>query len=178
MTTRNVPFTADELGSASAEWGCNCGPAALAFALQVKLDVVRHAIPGFALKRYTTPTGMAAALECLRQATARHAPNMSGLFNDRFVSLVLVQWTGPWTGTGLNQKWAYLHTHWIATWGERGVPLVYDVNAGIQGLGAWTMDTAVSLIRRDPRRTGWAPKVQLMVLGNVDDLAARKGGGA
>jgi hypothetical protein len=54
----NMPtytFTQDEVRIAHEQWGCNCGPAAMAFALQIGLEPVRHAIPLFAERRYTSP---------------------------------------------------------------------------------------------------------------------------
>lgn len=42
MPVMTYPFTEDEMYAAAREWGCNCGPSALAFALQVPLDRVRR----------------------------------------------------------------------------------------------------------------------------------------
>lgn len=55
-TTIDYPFTEEELEAAADEWGCNCGPSALAFALQKPLEEVRYAIPDFEQKGYTSPT--------------------------------------------------------------------------------------------------------------------------
>lgn len=58
----DYPFTQEEAIAAHREWGCNCGPSALAFALQIGLDQVRPLIPGFDEKRYTNGTMMRMAL--------------------------------------------------------------------------------------------------------------------
>lgn len=48
MLTYDYSFTEDDMRCAAEAWGCNCGPSALAFALQTTLDAVRPALPGFA----------------------------------------------------------------------------------------------------------------------------------
>jgi hypothetical protein len=72
-------------------------------------------------------------------------------------SLVRVQWTGPWTEPGASPKWAYRQTHWIATWRERGVPLVFDCNSGITGI-SWIDSIVPQLTKLYPRADGeWFP---------------------
>lgn len=121
------PFTQEEMERASDEWGCNCGPSALAFAAQIKLDTVRCAIPGFEEKRYTSPMMMRAAIANLkrdfRNLLHRSEPGETqglsdflGLLESGSIALVRLQWTGPWTAPGANPKWAYRQTHWIAGW--------------------------------------------------------------
>lgn len=135
------PFTEDQAHAAFEEWGCNCGPAALAFACGVGLDEVRRAIPGFEEKRYTSPTMMKAALANLGRefdvvkTELRELPG-SAFGYDR-PSLVRVQWTGPWTSPGANGRWAYQHTHWIATWRHLRLPSVFDVNGGVMSQDRW-----------------------------------------
>ena len=158
------PFTYEEAEAANTAWGCNCGPAALAFALQCGLAVVRTAIPDFEAKRYTSPTMMKSALSFLGvEWTGIKRPNVEQMFDEandnrgRF-RLVRVQWCGPWTAPGVNPKWAYRQTHWICTWSERRVPLVFDVNGGIHGICHWEEIVVPAIVATIPRADGkWFP---------------------
>lgn len=159
------PFTEEEFAAAAAEWGCNCGPSALAFALRVKLDVVRPAIPGFDEKRYTSPTMMKAALANLGRTFVvdRQTDVSSGgsevVATLRGLSLVRLQWTGPWTAPGANPRWAYRVTHWVAAWPapQAGV-MVFDCNGGVRTLASWESEI-VPLITSSYKRAdgGWFP---------------------
>lgn len=160
-------FGQQEAEAAYKDWGCNCGPAALAFALQVKLDAVRNSIPGFDKKRYTSPTMMAAALANLGRAVeivpakdvAPRGP-VAVLFHKR-PALVRVQWCGPWTMDGANPKWAYRQTHWIACWLDTQGPhahLVFDVNGGIRSFEDWQAEIVPALTSLYKRANGeWFP---------------------
>lgn len=159
-------FTEDEARVAHEEWGCNCGPTALAFALQTTLPAVRYAIKDFDERRYTSPSMMRMALaELGHNFTALPAgPKNAGVNNaEAFIrmfagpmTLVRIQWTGPWIVDGVPQRWAARQTHWIATWAERGVPIVFDCNGGVQGFGKWEQEI-VPLITAEVKRAdgGW-----------------------
>src|SRR5262249_23228130 len=122
--------------AAHAAWGCNCGPSALAFALQKKLDEVRPALPLFAERRYTNPTMMRAPLAHFAPPlVVCRAPLKSDLFH-ALVALVRVQWRGPWTDPQPT-KWAARYTHWFVTWLEGESRLVFDCNGGIQHFDTW-----------------------------------------
>jgi len=154
------PFTEAEFDAAYREWGCNCGPSALAFALNLSLEAVRPAIPDFDRKRYTSPTMMKAALANLGISyDATSEIQRSAMFSDR-VALVRVQWTGRWTKPGANPKWAYNYTHWIACWFYRshGTPLVFDCNGGLTNFHRWQTEI-VPLLVKDLRGGdgGWCP---------------------
>lgn len=136
------PFTQDEAATAFDAWGCNCGPAALAFALQVTLDDVRPHIPHFDERRYTSPTMMRAALAALgRTVIECRAPQSRDMFHE-LPALVRVQWTGPWTEP-VPRKWAARYTHWIVCWRLQppvtaGTSFwVFDVNRGICSSDEW-----------------------------------------
>lgn len=138
----SYPFTQAEMESASDEWGCNCGPSALAFALRVKPDLVRWSIPDFDSKRYTSPTMMRQALKNVEQSfSVIEAPRDPGELSqalDQRIALVRIQWTGPWTAPGQNPKWAYRITHWIAAWQKPGgFSYVFDCNGGLRDLDSW-----------------------------------------
>lgn len=151
-------FTQDEFDAAVKQWGCNCGPSALAFALQTKLDVARDLIPKFDEKRYTSPTMMKAALLGIGCRFTPAEVSIAAMFAPGGqASLVRVQWTGPWTEPGSNPKWAYGYTHWICTWVERGAQLVFDCNGGMQSFHEWRDETVPLLIGGNKRATGWVP---------------------
>lgn len=142
MSTMLYPFSEAQMERAAAEWGCNCGPSALAFALQLPLEAARHAIPEFDRKRYTSPSMMTAALSFLnRSVVAIRKPTRDDMFQAA-PCLVRLQWGGPWCKPGVNPKAAYGCTHWITTWKEGperegGVPLVFDCNGGVNRIDEW-----------------------------------------
>ncbi len=158
------PFTQEEFEQAVVEWGCNCGPSALAFACQVSLERARDAIPGFVEKRYTSPTMMKAGLDSLGQAwfsavdRAWKGTDASDIWLDGHTCLVRVQWDGPWCAQGMNPRWAYGHTHWISTFvhGTLG-PHVFDCNGGMRSLHSWRGAIAPLLWGSIKRATGWFP---------------------
>ncbi len=125
-------FSAAEAEQAHKDWQCNCGPTALAFALQCSLEEVRPLLPGFSEKRYTNPTMMRHALGLAGRKFAALSTNRvmddnpwgAGAF-DVEPTLIRVQWTGRWTEEGANPKWAYRYTHWICTFEQDG-PMVFD----------------------------------------------------
>ena len=151
MAEMRYPFTQDEAEAAAKEWGCNCGPSALAFAVQQPLAVARKAIPEFDRKRYTSPSMMKAALSALgRTITTVRKPSKDDLFSP-LPSLVRVQWTGPWTKPGVPVAAAYWHTHWVCTWLEGpsiegGPPLVFDINGGVLHLSNWESEVVPLLL--------------------------------
>lgn len=175
------PFSEEDARRAFEEWGCNCGPTALAFALQTTLDKVRPLFPDFESRRYVSPTMMKWALEtagisfqavrkCSRSSGSAtdQRPTAPWLSSDlicdigpatrgRF-SLVRIQFTGPWTAPGSNPRWAYRHTHWITSWSERRVELVFDCNGGVRSLNSWETEI-VPLLTSNIQRAddGWFP---------------------
>ena len=158
------PFTQAEFDKAAAEWGCNCGPSALAFACQTTLERARDAIPGFVEKRYTSPTMMKAGLEALGQVwfhspvPDRNGEHWSDIWRDGRVCLVRVQWDGPWCAPGANPRWAYGHTHWVCTWVHDTLgPHVFDCNGGMRDIDSWREAIALLLWSSNKRATGWFP---------------------
>lgn len=155
----NYPFTEEEARVAYDEWGCNCGPTALAFALQTSLDVTRRLIADFDQKRYTSPAMMLDALI----ASGRQWRDIRPVDTSRMFqvgpSLVRIQWTGPWTQPGANPKWAYRQTHWITTFlVERQAAMVFDVNGGIMGFQRWQSEIVPLILKSYPRSDGgWHP---------------------
>lgn len=159
-----MPFSLEDLRRAYDEWGCNCGPAALAFALQVPIDDVRYVIPGFDQKRYTSPSMMAGALTGLEVRSRSFKSLYAGKpvlvlpTDSTEVCLVRIQWAGPWTYPGTNPRWAYRQTHWIAAWWEAETMKVFDVNSGVVDLLDWTASVVPEILRLYPRASGlWWP---------------------
>jgi hypothetical protein len=171
MKRIDYPFTEQEMIAAAGEWSCNCGPSALAFALQIGLDKVRGKIPGFEVKGYTSPTMMKAALANLGKPFDVFPADVSNMFRSSYldsINLVRVQWTGPWTKPGANPKWAYRASHWIASWvimEERGhdgamayIDRVFDCNGGIRSFETWKTEIVPLLTALYPRADGgWFP---------------------
>lgn len=158
----DYPFTQDEFESASREWGCNCGPSALAFACQVSLGKVREAIVGFDEKRYTSPSMMSGGIRAVgMDFDAVENPSVDAMCHET-PALVRVQWTGPWTQPGVNPKWAYWHTHWVATWRQPAMKpghasLVFDCNAGVTMLDDWVANVVPTLTTAPRADGGWFP---------------------
>lgn len=175
----NYTFDEKDMLTAAEEWGCNCGPSALAFTLQVKLDAVRYAIPKFDDRRYTSPTMMQDGLAFFRQCYRSIQPakfdpgkpvDVENLFHEQ-PALVRIQWCGPWTAPGANPRSAYRHTHWIAAWSEDGVSLIFDCNGGITGISAWIETIVPLLTKMYPRSTGeWFPTHILRLQHKPEEL--------
>lgn len=166
MPVIDYPFTQEEAQAAYTEWGCNCGPTALAFALQSSLDHARNLIHGFDQKRYTSPSMMSNALyQAGRTFQAVANPRLERPFNFTFsemydvpLALVRIQWTGPWTAPGANPKWAYRQTHWVATWLDSPFLRVFDCNGGINEHADWEKRIVPMIVESIPRADGgWFP---------------------
>lgn len=178
-----IPFTDEQVRTAYQTWGCNCGPLALAFAMQMPLSFVKPLIPNFQSKRHTNPTMMRAALNAAGQEfKVIQLPvqkpgwglDIAPMYGERSnppldycpcpyktespPHLVRVQWTGPWMEAGAKPKWRYRHTHWICTWLERGRPLVFDCNGGIMHHDTWETEIVPMICETIPQADGgWLP---------------------
>lgn len=172
MERRNRPVTKKECGvmltysfteadsqEAYDEWGANCGPNSLAFALQKPLSEIRGSIPDFDKRRYTSPTMMKQALVNLSVPWVEVKPVSKDTMFQWLPCLVRIQWCGPWTDEGANPKWAYRQTHWITTYMvERQGPMVFDCNGGIRGFKSWQDEIVPPLTAMYPRANGeWFP---------------------
>lgn len=125
MTPIPPRFTIDDAVRASDEWGCNCGPSAIAAITNLTLDEVRPHLGDFESKRYTNPTLMWAALDSVGQPWKRVGRESWPRWG-----VVRVQWEGPWTKPGVPARAAYRHTHWVgACTLESGKVGIFDINA-------------------------------------------------
>ena len=93
-------LTAEAAERAYAEWGCNCGPAAIAAVLNLDPDDVRPHMGDFETKRYTNPTLMWASLQRLRVRFSYRGGRL-GQQNWPVYGLARIQWEGPWTWPGV-----------------------------------------------------------------------------
>lgn len=151
----DVRFTEADAERAFQEWGCNCGPGALAAIMNMTLDEVRPHIPGFASKRYTSPTMMYAALHNIGR------PWIDVQRDELWPShgLVRIQFEGPWMKPGVPIPARYRYTHWIGAQILVGQVGVFDINCinngnGWVSLEDWTSDIAPHLASAFKRATG------------------------
>ena len=138
-----LAFTPEDAEQARNAWGFNCGPAALAAALRMRPDEVRPHLGDF--RGLMNMTEMLAAIRSAGwKATSTTWPSWG---------VVRVQWHGPWTAEGANPRWAYRHTHWIAT-STFGGDWVYDVNSGWVDYGQWCRLVSPAITRSISRADG------------------------
>jgi hypothetical protein len=151
-------FTAADSDRAYAEWGCNCGPAALAACLDLGLESVRQHLGDFERRRYMNPTMMGNAITALRarRRAMPHDPRPEARFPARGV--VRIQFGGPWLAPGVPVGAAYARTHWVASLDHEGQPWVYDVNAGWLHRPLWESMVVPDLLAGIRRADGtWYP---------------------
>lgn len=138
---RGMPrFSAAEADKAYEDWGCNCGPAALAAILGLTLDEAHVLIPDFDGKRYTNPTMMFKALEAARREyTGRTYKVDSATTEFPHYGLVRIQWNGPWTQPGVPMAARYRYTHWVGAqrsqWTMPDNVGIFDINCINNGTG-------------------------------------------
>ncbi len=151
-------LTLDEALDAAQEWGCNCGPAALAASLGVSLRSVRRLFenwPGF-----TNPGMMGRALLKWGGCFSRQPVDEQRWPEGR--CLVRIQWHGPWMQPGVPVGARYRQTHWVATrWHRiRGPLAVFDINGlhwgngGWWSLGFWEHTIVPAILANVPRADG------------------------
>lgn len=158
MTVRAPRFTEADAQRAFDEWGCNCGPGALAAVMGMTLDEVRPHLPGFDEKRYTNPLMMYAALRSIGRPWKRNIIGGHPGFWPCF-GLVRVQWEGPWTLPGVPQRARYRYTHWIGAARGNGGVGVFDINCMNNGTGwvaldDWTSTVVPAITSEYKRATG------------------------
>lgn len=164
-----LTFTEGELDAANAMWGCNCGPASIAACLDLSLDEVRPHLDDFEKKRHMNPTMVKAALESLGARVSDEWQRGRGVPVTGWPGngLLRIQWTGPWTKEGANPKWAYQHTHWIASRlaqeSRDGVKAagfrlwIFDASGGWTDHMTWHKETVPALIANHTRADGYYP---------------------
>jgi hypothetical protein len=154
-------FTLADADRAHSEWGCNCGPAALAAIVGLTLDEVRPHMGDFEQKGYTNPTMMLHALESVgAQFRSRGLADNVKLLDWPRYGLARIQWEGPWTNPGVPIRARYRQTHWVGAAHRNGDIGVFDINCinngtGWVALGEWR-DIVVPYILKGcvPRANG------------------------
>jgi hypothetical protein len=151
------PYSSGELQEAMLEWGCNCGPGALATMLGLKPNDVRKHIPFFDERRYTNPTMMKAALASLGVKFSATGVRLPRTELARY-GLVRIQWEGPWCKPGVPPAAAYRQTHWIGAMVWNGRQFVFDINSGWEHVTEWERTTVPSLVALYKKASGgWHP---------------------
>lgn len=143
-----------EADTAYEQWGCNCGPGAIAAIMNMRLDKVRPLLGDFERKRYTNPTLMWEILDRIGRPWRKIGKQWP------IFGLARIQWEGPWTAPGVNPKAAYWHTHWVASWKhpERGHG-IFDINMTGNGSGwssfdDWEREIVPAIVASIPRANG------------------------
>ena len=132
--------TLEEVERANEEWGCNCGPAAIAAVLRRPLDEVRPHMGDFESKRYTNPTLMWSALRSLGVRFSYRGGHLGRRWWPTY-GLARIQWEGPWTKPGVPARAAYRHTHWVGVNARNPENIgIFDVNAVANGTGWCSLD--------------------------------------
>ena len=149
------PFAPNDVDEASAAWGANCGPAALAAALGVQVADVRRAVSEargdeWHFKGYMGLGDMRRAIRRAGARTGREGASDEILSAEGPPKVVLVQWCGSWEAV---PRAAATYRHWIASVVLDGV-LVYDVNENDWlTLAEWIENAVPQLMPK--RGTGW-----------------------
>jgi hypothetical protein len=143
-------FTLADAERAHAEWGCNCGPGAIAAICGLTLDEVRPLLlhGDFERKRYTNPTLMLNVMASLHtrgkikswRVSKLGMPNGYGSKVEHVgwpsYGLARIQWEGPWTKPGVPMSARYRHTHWIGAASRGPGSLgIFDINCINNGTG-------------------------------------------
>lgn len=132
-------ITLEAAERAYEEWGCNCGPGAIAAVCGLTLDQVRPHMGDFERKRYTNPTLMWAALQSLGARFSYRGGNLGRRW-PRY-GLARIQWEGPWTKPGVPARAAYGRTHWVGVDARARDDIgIFDINAVANGSGWCALD--------------------------------------
>lgn len=140
-------FTEADVIQASAAWGINCGPAAVAAVCGLTLEELRPHLGDFEQKGHTTPTLMRSVLRNLQVpwrsvlVSPAPVPYPASQPWPRY-GLARIQWEGPWTAPGVPIRARYRRSHWIGcAWIDDGTS-IFDVNCMSVGgwvrLGVWS----------------------------------------
>jgi hypothetical protein len=154
-------FTEAEAEAAYDEWGCNCGPSAIAAVCGLTLAELRPHMQDFEKKHYTNPSMMWKILTELGvKWRVEYSPACVHVPNWPLYGLARVQWEGPWTAPGVPPKAAYRYTHWIGvnSWYAPNIG-IFDINAinsgGWIGLHDWETLCVPHILKSGyPKATG------------------------
>jgi hypothetical protein len=105
-----LAFTLTDSEGAFDSWGANCGPHALAAALNLSLGEVKRAVIE-SFKGWMNPTQMANAL---RHFGIEFAAEKNLRTQKLRNGIGYIQWDGKWVKSSFRQD-RYKHTHWIVS---------------------------------------------------------------
>lgn len=171
-----LPFTYEDALKANAEWGFNCGPAALCSVLGMTPEEIRPHLGSFT--GWTNPTMMSMWLTQLHpmhrlvDKTADRKKN----FQWPIFGLVRIQFDGPWCDPGRPIAARYPHTHWIAIQPLPPTYLIFDVNnfealpGGWATKWDWEASILPDVIERHPRANQcWWPTHGYEIISHPPD---------
>lgn len=143
MKIQSPSFDVDDAERAHKDWGCNCGPGAIAAISGLTLDEVRPFMSsaGFDGKRYTNPTMMYDVMNEIGRPWRKIGADWPEY------GLVRVQWEGPWTEPGVPIRARYRHTHWIGAAKIAADDIgIFDINCINNGSGWVSLPNWESLV--------------------------------
>ena len=157
-------FNLIDAEKAAREWKSNCGPGAIAAALDTTLETIRPYLGDFEKKYYTNPKLMIQILENLGVSWKNCELNWPNH------GLVRVQWVGPWTEEGTPLRKRYRHTHWVASIRDDLEVYIFDINCicvgGWVSMREWEDQVIPWLLKKvEPMGYGtWYPTHRLEIL--------------
>lgn len=144
-------FGSDEARKAYEEWGCNCGPAALAAAMGKTLDEIRPHLGPFEQRGYMNVTNMRESIRAAGGAIEREYKGWPPVGT----GLVRIQWGGPWIIDGKPARWAATASHWVATYRDAASWFyVFDVNGGPMLVDQWEKEIVPAIVASIKRADG------------------------
>jgi hypothetical protein len=129
VSPQKPKFDVDAAQRAYDEWGCNCGPSAVAAIMGMSLDEVRPFMGDFERKYYTNPTLMFETLARIGRPWRK-----VGVAWPEY-GLARIQWEGPWTEPGVPVRARYRYTHWVGAGRYNGEIGIFDFNMLSNGSG-------------------------------------------
>lgn len=146
-----LKFDEHDAQRAYDEWGCNCGPSALAAALGMTLDEVRPHMGPFEQRGYTNVSNMQAAILSAGGRISR----MYSSWGPVGSGVARIQWGGPWIIDGKPARWAARASHWVAWFRTRESHLyIFDINGGIRIIDLWETEIVPLIIASIKRADG------------------------
>lgn len=165
---KSLHFTHEDAMKANAEWGFNCGPAALCAVLGMTPEEIRPHLGKF--KGWTNPTMMQQWLVQLHPNHRLIYKNPEPPEDDSpypRIGVVRIQWGGSWCWPEVPAKARYPHTHWIGVRhrdGNLGPKYrdVFDINnleeGGWSSFSTWVECVVPWILSDMPRANGfWWP---------------------
>lgn len=127
-------MTYAQVMQANAEWGFNCGPAAICAALNMTPEGLRPRLGEFETRRYMNPTQVCQVLEELSQPVKlTYRSELPKIIPNVRHGIVRIQFGGRWMNAGVPKSARYRYTHWCV-WNDLKV---FDINAVTEDCNGW-----------------------------------------